>query len=187
MPAGSHGRKYGRKILLNKAYREKGRKTRADKLTLKQKKFVREYLLHGNATEAARVAYDGKEKNKTRVGYATLHMPKIQNAINRALKAAKLDEDFAMHALRDIIDAGSKNLAEAKPGNALKGIEMFLKIKGILGEKGRSDDGDDPEKIANQMTTKQLQEELRKIDEQQKKLFEIMKGGAEEGEVVNEN
>lgn len=180
----SHGRKFGRKVFVNPRIRESIKKIRRRKLTLKQKKFVIEYLKHGNATEAARIAYDGKEKFNSNLGHTILNMPKVQRALDIALKKMNLDEDFAVEALKNIIDAGSQNLSAATPANALKGIEMFLKVKGYLGNNNDKILEDSVEEVANKMTAKEIREGLEKLDEQQRKIFEIMKDGAQEVEAV---
>ena len=187
MARGSHGRKYGRKVLRAPKTVAKVNAIRKRRLTFKQKRFVVEYLKHGNATEAARVAYDGKEKFNSNLGHTILNIPKVQRALDIALKKMNLDEDFAVEALKNIIDAGSKNIVDATPANALKGIEMFLKVKGYLGNKKDKTLEDTIEQVANKMTANELKAGLKKLDEQQRKIFEIMRGDAQEGEVQHAN
>lgn len=82
-----------------------------EKLTLKQQKFVAEYLKCGNATEAARRAgYKGSDKTLKSIGTENLSKPFIQGAIKEAkakvMDVAIVDATFVLNGLRDIALAG---------------------------------------------------------------------------------
>lgn len=178
----SHPRKFGPAI--GQKERQKGQDTRNKTLTAKQKRFVAEYLKTGNASGAVRAAYDTKDKYAATMGYQLLNTPKIAAKIEEAMKAANLDEDFAVRALKGIIEAGSEALDEVKPGDALRGLEMFFKMKGYMGSQKQTLKLNFKEK-ANAMSTEDLKKELKKLDKQQQQLFAMMKGEAEEGEVLD--
>lgn len=54
------------------------------KLTLKQERFCKHYVLKGNASEAAKVA-GYSEKTKSEIGYENLSKPQIQNRIGQLI------------------------------------------------------------------------------------------------------
>ena len=174
----SHPRKFG------KADRKKGQDTRRKRLTPKQQRFIAEYLKTGNASHAIRSAYDVKDKYAATMGYQLLHTPKIQKKIDEAMKAVNLDEDFAVKALKSVIQAGQDNADDARPGDALRGLEMFFKMKGYLGTQKQTLKVNFKQK-AEGMTTEQIKKELKKLDDRQDKLFELMRTGAKEGEVID--
>lgn len=156
--------------------------SKKDKLTIKQKKFVSTLVKTGNASEAARVAY--KTKNPSEMGYRLNKMPKIQTAIHEALVAASLDEGYASSALKEIIAAGLVNKEEARPTDTLKGLELFFKLKGYLGNNGNMED---EENKAKEMTSAELVKELEEMNKKQDKIIKLYRIGAEEAEVIDED
>lgn len=76
-------------------------------LTAKQKRFVEEYLICLNATEAARKA-GYSEKTARSIGAENLTKPDIQHAIQAALnsrqKRTQVDQDYVLSNLTEIVE-----------------------------------------------------------------------------------
>lgn len=90
---------------------------KGEKLTLKQQKFVAEYLKTGNATEAARRAgYKGNDITLGRVGADNLKKTQIQGAINEAkskvMDEAIVDAAFVLNGLKQVALAGMVKVAK---------------------------------------------------------------------------
>ena len=94
---------------------------KGDKLTPKQKKFIKEYLETGNATEAAEKAYNTNNKvTAWAIGYENLKKPLIEKNIQERVQDAKNmiytiamtweKEETRLRACIDITDRG-----EGKP------------------------------------------------------------------------
>ena len=66
---------------------------KGDKLTLKQRRFVGEYLKTGNATKAAYKAYDTSYGVAQRIGAENLSKPVIQESIEESLRSQNLTLD----------------------------------------------------------------------------------------------
>ena len=153
-----------------------------NKLTFKQKKFVSALVKTGNAAEAARQVY--KTKHASEMGYRLKRKPKIQNAIQEALVAANLDEGYASTTLKEIISAGAANKDEARPTDALKGLELFFKLKGYLGTNNTQEDAED---AAKKMSVEELVKALEVMDGKQERILKLYRQGAEEVEVIDEH
>lgn len=160
--------------------RKKRRKERP--LTFKQKRFIQEYLKTGNAKASVEAVYDANPQTANQMGHQLTHNPKIKKKIDEALEKMNLDEDFAVKALKEIISSGQKNATEeAKPGDALRGLEMFFKMKGYLGNQKQTLKLNFKQK-AEGMDVTQIKKELKKLDETQKQLLDMMKGEVEDAE-----
>jgi phage terminase small subunit len=153
------------------------------KLTLKQRKWIREYLKTGNATEASRRAY--KTKNNQVQGYITKHHPEVQKALHEAFEKMNIDEGYSAEALKKIIDAGKNNTDQAKPSDALRGLEMFYRLKGYLGNDNKVQEQKEEDRL-KVMDVQAIKKELKLLDDRQKRLLAIV-GKAEEGEVVDDD
>lgn len=105
------------------------------KLTPKQEKFVAEYLVDLNATQAAiRAGYS--EKTASAIGHENLNKPEIASAI--AAKQAKLSEkteittEFVLAGIVSLIKRCEQNEDESV---ALKGYELLGKHIGLFKDR----------------------------------------------------
>jgi phage terminase small subunit len=100
------------------------------KLSLKQQKFVQEYIKqNGNATQAALAAYDTNYDSAQVIASHNLDKPNIIEAIDRQLKKSKkLDSDeYISQKLEQAIDTGIG--VKATNSDAIRAIDMLLKIR----------------------------------------------------------
>ena len=106
----------------------------------------------------------------------------MADALEKALKAHHLDDDFGVQALRNIIESGTKNRLEARPGDALKGLEMYWKLQGRLGTnvKNVNNFKINAEAKARKMSYDELKKELERLSLLQQQLLQV-----EEGEIVD--
>lgn len=98
-------------------------------LTPKQERFVDEYLLDLNATQAAfRAGYSRKTANEQAT--QLLAKPNVKSAIDRAIKErskrTRIDADFVLQRLFDEANANLADLFDEK--NNIKPIEAWPKI-----------------------------------------------------------
>ena len=102
------------------------------KLTVKQERFVREYLVDLNATAAAkRAGYS--QKTARAIGKENLTKPDIQQQLAKQLEpeAERLHQDvvLCLEMLRQVVD----NIVPADPTSSqLKAIELTLRYYGLL-------------------------------------------------------
>lgn len=165
----------------------KNRKAADGGLTIKQRKFVREYLRTGNSLQSVLAVYNTKNKRRANfLGYQLRHYnEKVKNAIQRALEAQDLTEDYAARKLKDVIEEGSKNLGDTKPSDYLKALEVVFRLRGYLGGKKDATPRERLEDVAQKMTVRQLAQDLRRLDKKQRELLEIMRGEAKDGEIID--
>ena len=94
------------------------------KLTAKQQRFIEEYLIDLNATQAAiRAGYSGKTAGQ--IGGENLNKPEIQAAI--AVAQAKRSEETAIDAayvLRQAVKLHERCMSEIEP-DAVEGVFKF--------------------------------------------------------------
>lgn len=89
-------------------------------MTIKQKLFISRYIISGNATEAARCAYDVKSRAVASViAFENLRKPKIRVVLDRIMKQAGMSEDAIARSLKARINLGS-----------LRGIKLALRLHG---------------------------------------------------------
>ena len=74
------------------------------RLTLKQERFIQDYLLHGNATRAA-VNAGYSEKTAKVIGFENLTKPYIASEIEKRLKQRAMDKDEVLDRIADIARA----------------------------------------------------------------------------------
>lgn len=120
------------------------------KLTPKQERFVAEYLIDCNATQAAiRAGYS--EKTAGVIGHENLNKPEIAAAIAVAQSAraqrTEIDADYVLNGIRELVerciqaeparDATGKPTGEYKfeANPALKGYELLGKHVGVFKDK----------------------------------------------------
>ena len=113
------------------------------KLTARQERFVAEYLVDLNATQAAiRAGYSKKTAGAT--GHENLKKPEIAKAIEGAQKKAMERIEYTADQWReDVIRLSEKAEDGDDLNNALKGRDMLGKSLGIYSEGRdlRSSDG----------------------------------------------
>ena len=110
---------------------------RRNKPTLKQRKFVHEYLKTGNITTSALNNYNIDKSNKHakdvahKLGYTILHKPSIINYISQVLNNTGLSDEKLSESLAKVIDSGltKEALTKAQPSDSLRGIEMAFRLK----------------------------------------------------------
>ena len=160
---------------------------KAVRLTIRQRKFVKEYVKSGNATAAAMLAFGSKKSSAEDWSYKLLHMPKIQAEVDKAMEKHGLDSDYALDKMKKIVDAGTANLDATRPGDMLKALEMILKLKGLLGNRVVDENSESRirEKVAS-LGIGEIQKELAEMDKNQKRLLDWTKEKVTEGEVVKE-
>jgi hypothetical protein len=109
------------------------------KLSLKQKRFIAEYLKDGNGTKAALVAYDTKDYfTANAIAVENLQKPSIENAIAEALPDELLKErHLELLNKREVVsykkDDGTyeREMIDQPDTMAVsKGLDMAYKIKG---------------------------------------------------------
>ena len=102
------------------------------KLTLKQREFVKEYIKSaGNGTQAALASYDTDDSNTAHaIASENLRKPTIKRAIELALERVGLTDDYVSELLREATVSGIGQ--KATNSDALRGIEMMLKLKGAF-------------------------------------------------------
>ena len=112
----------------------------ADKLTPKQQRFVSEYLIDLNATQAAiRAGYS--KKTASVIGLETLRKPLVAAEIEKAIKQREdrtgITADDVLKALAEI----GYGMGE-KTTDRLKALELIGKHLGLFsGEKPAADEG----------------------------------------------
>lgn len=106
-------------------------------LTGKQKRFVEEYLVDLNATQAAiRAGY--REKTAGQIGFENLKKPEIQEAVAKAIQErqarTEITQDRVLSELGRVAFADADDGAESslKYSNKLKALEMLGKHLGIF-------------------------------------------------------
>lgn len=90
------------------------------RLTIKQKKFTKEYLETGNATEAARKAYNVDTKTASVMGSQNLRKLSIQEEINEAQAKLGLSAEYVLKGIKEIADFNKKTFSR--------------KVKKVIGE-----------------------------------------------------
>ncbi len=98
-------------------------------MTLKQKKFARQYVKNGgNAAKAALEVYDANYDTAQTIGSVNLDKPVIIQEINRLLDKEGLNDDqWLGQNIRTAIDSGIGVKATNK--DAIQMINMLLKVK----------------------------------------------------------
>jgi len=100
------------------------------KITLKQRGFVRSYISNGgNGTQAALESYNTNDPNTAHsIASENLQKPAIKRAIEQALERAGLTDEYISKLLRKAVTSGLG--VKATNADALRGIDMMLKLKG---------------------------------------------------------
>lgn len=101
-------------------------------LTAKQQKFINEYMLDLNATQAAiRAGYS--EKTAYSIGNENLNKPEIKNEIDRLKKETALSTQITKEQLiNDLVTIKEMCLSDARvTHNSIKAIEVINKMLGF--------------------------------------------------------
>lgn len=116
------------------------------RLTDKQRRFVDEYLIDLNATQAAiRAGYS--RKTAYSIGQENLTKPEIQEAIqvenDKRSGRTQITQDYVLQKLKEIADkpASDSQYSDLKYSSKLKALELLGKHLGTFDGKG-NDDGD---------------------------------------------
>lgn len=109
-------------------------------LTPKQERFVQEYLVDLNATQAAIRA--GYTKNRaSELGYQLLQKTTVQAALKAAMdersKRIEISQDYVLMGLREIADQEASDAAasELKYSSKLKALELLGKHLGMFTDR----------------------------------------------------
>lgn len=115
-------------------------------LTPKQERFVQEYLVDLNATQAAiRAGY--KEKTAGSIGQENLKKPEIQKAIQEAMKAqqqrTEITQDYVLQKLKEITEqpASDSPTSDLKYSSKIKALELLGKHVGAFERQQANSDG----------------------------------------------
>lgn len=103
-------------------------------LTAKQERFVQEYLVDLNATQAAaRAGYKNAEKGRQLVTNGNVSAA-IQKAKAERQKRTEVTQDYVIEKLKEIADRPASDLPESdlKYANKLKALEMLAKHTGVF-------------------------------------------------------
>lgn len=113
----------------------RGKQSKLRDPSLKEKRFVAEYLKTGSKTKAGLKAYDtDKPKNASVIGHYVLKRPHVINYMERLLEEEGVSDSKIAKKLNDIIDAGTTQsmLKSATPTNALEALKFSAKLKDRL-------------------------------------------------------
>lgn len=113
-------------------------------LTVKQKKFVKEYVKNdGNGTQAALNVYDTTDYNSAnQIAVENLQKPTVKAAIEQALKKHEITMDAAVKPIADGLHAERVTMTEhgvdTSPDHSirLKASSMALKLMGAEKQEG---------------------------------------------------
>lgn len=115
-------------------------------LTEKQKRFVAEYLVDLNATQAAiRAGYS--EKTAEQMGYQLLQKTSVQKAVQIAMKdrqqRTEITQDMVLDELGKVAFSKAADYTDStlKYSNKLRALEMLGKHLGLFDGKGAKTDG----------------------------------------------
>ena len=115
------------------------------KLTPKQERFVQEYLVDLNATQAAiRAGYS--KKTAEVIGYENLRKPQIAQAVQRGMevrqKRTEVTQDYVIKKLKEITDKDASDCQDSdlKYSNKIKALELLGKHVGAFEPKDERQD-----------------------------------------------
>lgn len=97
------------------------------KPTLKQRRFVAEYIKTGNATEAAWRTYNNKSRRNARLlARANLQKPIVKKTLEEELEQAGLTIGTTLDVVKGAMFAGLKE--KPKNSDSLRAAELLLKL-----------------------------------------------------------
>ena len=112
---------------------------RTKRLTVKQDRFVQEYVQNkGNGTKAALVAYDTDDKKSASVISAqNLGKVSVQTELARLMKEADVTPKRALRVVSDAMDAVKKD-GEIDHPTRLRAADMSAKLNGLYPNKNQT-------------------------------------------------
>ena len=111
------------------------------RISIKQKRFVRGYLKHGNGTQAALDAYDTDvRKEASVIASENLKRENVQEFMKKVLDDVGLTDENLADSLEKIVRASTtrKSLKNVKVADGLRGLELAYRVRDrFLAEKKR--------------------------------------------------
>ena len=139
-----------------------------NRLTVKQKMFVNEYLKTKNGTAAAMRVYDVKNKNTAKViASQNLTKTNIMESIEKSLQAQGYSPQDSVRRLVSTAEEGTGKKATA--GDQIRADELLLKLSGHLIERKQSFNMNYD---LNSMNREQLIETKARYDKLTKKIMD---------------
>lgn len=89
-------------------------KAKEKPLTLKQKKFTKEYLKTGNATEAAKRAYNTNDNTARNIGCENLAKPNIRAAVQTAAEKLGLSPEYVLGGIKEVFEFNKQKRVKVK-------------------------------------------------------------------------
>jgi hypothetical protein len=105
------------------------------KPTFKQKRFIAEYIKNnGNGTKAVLASYDVTDRLQAKsIAHTNLEKEVVKEGIKEALEKSKLTPEYVVTKLNESIDSSIG--VKSKNADALKGIDMLLKLYNAYPQK----------------------------------------------------
>src|SRR5262252_5226570 len=121
------------------------------KLTLKQRRFVKQYLATGNGTRAAPLAYNTTDPNTAHaIAVETLRSPTVQAAVAELLDAEGIS-DRKLHEIHAHYLALYRSPDPREKALGLKALDMAYKLTGAY-----RDERGDPDEVFDGWTVEEL-------------------------------
>lgn len=100
-------------------------------MTIKQKRFIKEFTKNGNATRAAKIAYGHKNNNvSAAIGSRLLRNVNVQEEIRKHLQSEGIDLKLVLNSLKANLVKGAGVQARASDSN--RAAELLLKVTGAF-------------------------------------------------------
>lgn len=133
------------------------------KLTLKQKKFIENYLRNGgNATGAAMEVYTPKNRHVAEsMGWENMRKPEIQEIIRQELERGGISLEDVLKNIKANMEAGMG--VKARASDSLKASEILLKVMGAFPDQRRTSTTMSTEIRYEGMTRSELIAERKKL------------------------
>ena len=148
---------------------------KGDKLTLKQRKFVKEYIRTGNGSQAVKLAgYNVKsDLSANATASDNLSKPIIQRSIAKVLDQAGLTDDRLADDLDYIIDR-AKDSDKITVADALRGLDMSFKLKDKYPAERKQIETKNLTMTLKGTSLQELSEQLQELLEQSKHFHNLL-------------
>jgi len=141
------------------------------KLTLKQQKFVKEYLKDGNGTRAAQIAYPkANYKTASVIASENLAKPNVVKSINEYLQEEGYNVSESIKRLRKTAEKGAGVKARAR--DQIRADELLLKASGGFEKKEYPTTQYNFITYLEGLSFKELQKKKRELDKNFNKIVE---------------
>ncbi len=100
-------------------------------LTAKQQHFVKVLAQTGNASEAARQAYDVSPENADKMGFNLKNNPKIKEAMRQAFADLNLNPEYILKGFKEMYE---RNMANS-PNTSMRALENIASISDMYPHK----------------------------------------------------